>query len=192
MTRPPYRLAVVVALVAAMAAGSACQNKAKPKSVSDVPHATAEAESPTNAPATPPTVSAEPFPRADVDKSNAVESSIDELNRQGVLRTVYFGYNSDEIDEAAKSILQSNATWLSTHGAYTVEVGGHCDERGSIGYNVALGDRRANSVKDYLSELGVGGAKLVAVSYGEEKPADPGHSETAYSKNRRAEFTIKP
>jgi peptidoglycan-associated lipoprotein len=191
MTRISPRLAVVAALVVTIAVSSSCQNKAKPKSTSDVPQATAEPAPPPPQPAAPPP-SAEPFPRADVDKSNALEGNIDELNRQGVLKTVYFAYNSDEIDAAAKAILQSNATWLATHGAYTVEVGGHCDERGSIGYNVALGDRRANSVKDYLSGLGVGGAKLVAVSYGEEKPADPGHSETAFAKNRRAEFTIKP
>jgi len=121
-----------------------------------------------------------------------VEPTVDEWNRQGVLRTIYFGYNSDELDDASKATLQANATWLKAHAKYKVELGGHCDERGSIGYNVALGDRRANSVKGYLAGLGVGATQIVAISYGEEKPADPGHSEAAWAKNRRAEFTIKP
>jgi peptidoglycan-associated lipoprotein len=88
--------------------------------------------------------------------------------------------------------MQTDAAWLKTHTKYHVEIGGHCDERGSIGYNVALGDRRATAVKEYLGGLGVDTARLVSISYGEEKPADPGHNEAAWAKNRRAEFTIKP
>jgi peptidoglycan-associated lipoprotein len=84
--------------------------------------------------------------------------------------------------------LQANAAWLKAHPKHIVEVGGHCDERGSIGYNIALGDRRATSVKDYLVGLGVNGASLIAISYGEEQPADPGHDEAAWAKNRRAEI----
>ena len=168
-----------------------CQNKAKPKTVPGAP--TIEAETPkerAQAEPTPPV--AEPFPQTDVEKTAIGEGAIDELNRQGVLRTVYFGYNSNEIDDEAKATLQANAAWLKAHGKYSVEIGGHCDERGSIGYNVALGDRRAAAVKNYLTGMGVGAGQLVTVSYGEERPADPGHDETAWAKNRRAEFTIKP
>jgi len=182
------RLALYVALATLTLAAAGCQNKAKPKTT---PEPTAPAET---APAPAPEVvppPAEPFPQGNVDKSNVVEPSIDELNRQGVLKTVYFGYNSNELDDAAKAVLQSNATWLKAHAKYAVELGGHCDERGSIGYNVALGDRRASAVKEYLTGMGVGAAQLVAISYGEEKPADPGHTEAAWAKNRRAEFTIK-
>ncbi len=177
------------AAVAALTLGAmSCQSKAKPKTVPETPRAQVEAPPPPEVP--PP--SAEPFPRTDVDKTTVVEPTIDELNRQGVLQTVYFGYNSNDLDDAGKGTLQSNAAWLKAHGKYTVEIGGHCDERGSIGYNVALGDRRAGAVKDYLTGLGVGAAQLVAITYGEEKPADAGHGEAAWAKNRRAEFTIKP
>ena len=138
----------------------------------------------------PPAAVAEPFPPQPVDRS-ATDPSIDELNRQGVLKTIYFGYNSEALDDAAKATLQANAAWLKSHPKYVVEIGGHCDERGSTGYNVALGDRRAGSVKAYMQSLGADGSKLTAVSYGEEKPADPGHDEAAWAKNRRAEFTIK-
>ena len=168
-----------------------CSNKAKSKSTPDTPTPaeTTPKPPPIEPPPTPPT---EPFPPQPVEKTTVAEPTIEELNRQGVLKTVHFAYNSNEIDDVAKAILQANADWLKAHPRYNVEVGGHCDERGSIGYNVALGDRRANAVKDYLVNLAVDESVLVAISYGEEKPVDPGHDETAWAKNRRAGFTIKP
>src|SRR5262245_55482312 len=186
MSRFTLALAVVALLLTLGA--TACSKKAGPTTV---PDATTAAPPPAPAPAAQETqVAAEPFPSQQVGKA-PVETSIDDLNRQGVLKTVYFGYNSNDLDDAAKATLQANATWLNAHPTHTVEIGGHCDERGSIGYNVALGDRRANSVKDYLTTLGVNGSKLTPISYGEERPADPVHDEAAWSKNRRAEFTIK-
>ena len=181
-------LPFVVLTTLTLAAAVGCQNKAKPKTTPETPAVQAETAPPAPEAAPPP---AEPFIQGNVDKTNVVEPGIDELNRQGVLRTIYFGYNSNELDDAAKATLQANAAWLKAHPKYTVELAGHCDERGSIGYNVALGDRRAAAVKDYLTGMGVGAAQLVAISYGEEKPADPGHTEAAWTKNRRAEFTIK-
>jgi peptidoglycan-associated lipoprotein len=178
-------------VVTAVAIGSwSCQNKAKPSTVPETPSASAETQKPQTPAETPPPT-AEPFPKQDIDKTPVVEPTIDELNRQGVLGTVYFAFNSNELDDASKATLQSNAVWLQAHAKYTVEIGGHCDDRGSIGYNVALGDRRATAVKDYLIGLGASASQLVAISYGEEKPVDPGHNEAAWAKNRRAEFTIK-
>ena len=189
-TRSTRSFALIV--VAAVALGAlGCQNKAKPKTVPEAPSVEVETPKP-HIQAEPPPPAAEPFPQAGVDKTSVGEGTIDELNAQGVLRTVYFGYNSNDLDDEAKSTLQANAAWLKAHPTYHVEIGGHCDERGSIGYNVALGDRRATAVKTYLTGSGVGTAQLVAVSYGEEKPAVPGHDETAWAKNRRAQFTIKP
>jgi peptidoglycan-associated lipoprotein len=177
------------AVVAAVTLGTlGCQGKAKPKTTPETP--TPAETAPPPAKVEPPPA-AEPFPQTDVNKTNVTEPTIDELNRTGVLKTVYFAYNSNELDDAAKSTMQANAAWLKAHAKYTIEIGGHCDERGSIGYNVALGDRRATAVKTYLGGLGVDGTKLVGISYGEEKPADPGHNEAAWAKNRRAEFTIK-
>jgi peptidoglycan-associated lipoprotein len=178
--------------VAAVAIGAlGCQSKAKPKTVPETPSVeieTTKSPKPTE-PAAP---LAEPFPQTSVEKTSVGESSIDELNAQGVLRTVYFAYNSNDLDDEAKATLQANAAWLKAHAAYHVEIGGHCDERGSIGYNVALGDRRATAVKSYLTGSGIAAARLVAISYGEEKPAVQGHDEAAWAKNRRAAFTIKP
>ena len=181
---------IAFAVIAVALAGSlACQNKAKPSTVPETPRV--EAEPPKSTPEVQPPA-AEPFPKTDVDKTAVVDPSIEELNRQGVLKTVYFAFNSNDLDGATTTTLQANAVWLKAHVKYTVEIGGHCDDRGSIGYNVALGDRRATAVKEYLVGLGVSATQLVAISYGEEKPADPGHNEAAWAKNRRAEFTIKP
>jgi peptidoglycan-associated lipoprotein len=179
-------------VVAAVAIGAlGCQNKAKPKTVPEAP--SVEVETPqAHVQAQPAAPVAEPFPQTPVEKTSVGEGTIDELNARGVLRTVYFGYNSNDLDDEAKSTLQANAAWLKAHPTYHVEIGGHCDERGSIGYNVALGDRRAASVKTYLTGSGVGAGQLVTISYGEEKPAVQGHDEAAWAKNRRAEFLIKP
>lgn len=186
MKRTPWLLTCAAILVVAIAAG--CKPKTPPSTTPQTPPAPVETPAPTPEPT--PAV-AEPFPQQPVETAPA-EPTIDELNRQGVLRTVYFAYDSNDIDDAAKATLQANARWIAAHPRYTVEIGGHCDERGAIGYNVALGDRRAAAVKSYLATLGADGSKLVSVSYGEEKPADPGHDETAWAKNRRAEFLIKP
>jgi peptidoglycan-associated lipoprotein len=183
------RLLALAVIAAALFGSLACQNKAKPSTVPETPPAQAEAPKPTPPPVVPP--AAEPFPPTPIDKTPVVEPTIDELNRQGVLKTVYFAFNSNDLDDATKATLQANAVWIQAHAKYTIEIGGHCDERGSIGYNVALGDRRATAVKEYLVGMGASAANLVAISYGEEKPADPGHNEAAWAKNRRAEFTIK-
>jgi len=189
-TRRARSFAFIV--LAALTLGAlGCQNKAKPKTTPETPSIVAEPP-PSRTPVEPPPPVAEPFPQGDVDKTAVDEGTIDELNRKGVLRTVYFGYDSNELDDEATATLQANAAWLKAHAGYRVEIGGHCDERGSIGYNVALGDRRAAAVKSYLTGSGVAAGQLVSVSYGEEKPSVLGHDETAWEKNRRAEFTIKP
>jgi peptidoglycan-associated lipoprotein len=189
--RTTRRITIVLAASAALALTLGIVGCSKKAKTTDIPETTTAppAEAPKPA-APPPTTVAEPFPAQQIDKA-PVETSIDDLNRQGVLKTIYFAYNSDDLDDTSKATLQANAAWLNAHPTHTVEIGGHCDERGSTGYNVALGDRRASSVKQYLTTLGVNGSKLTPISYGEEKPADPGHDEAAWSKNRRAEFTIK-
>lgn len=180
------RRTVLVAslLVAALAFVPGCkkaQVQTAPTPISD--------SAPIAAPVEKPTEVTDGF-KAETPAAPEVEPSIDELNARGVLKTVYFDYDSDELRTDQRAVLQGNAEWLKRNAARAVEIGGHCDERGSIEYNLALGNRRANVVKDYLSNLGVSN-RLEAVSYGEERPADPGHGESAWSKNRRADFRIK-
>ncbi|MDH3519552.1 MAG: peptidoglycan-associated lipoprotein Pal [Myxococcales bacterium] len=103
------------------------------------------------------------------------------------LQTVYFDFDRAEIREDARPVLRGNAKTLSSlTGNVTIE--GHCDERGSAEYNLALGERRANAVKRYLVDLGVSSARLRTVSFGEERPAVQGHDESAWRYNRRADF----
>jgi peptidoglycan-associated lipoprotein len=104
-------------------------------------------------------------------------------------QTVYFDYDSAEIKEDSRSGLRSNADKLNAGNLGVVTIEGHCDERGSTEYNLALGERRANAVKRYLVDLGVPGNNLRTVSFGEERPAVQGHDESAWRYNRRADFT---
>lgn len=130
-------------------------------------------------------------PEVSPESEAVVEPTIDEMNRSGVLATVYFDYDKSELSPEARSTLQKNADWMKRNPSRAVEIGGHCDERGTIEYNIALGERRAVAVRSYLTSLGVEAARLTIVSYGEERPSDPGHDESAWRQNRRAEFLIK-
>lgn len=105
------------------------------------------------------------------------------------LTTVYFALDSSALDDLARATLDRNAKLMRDNSAWTVTIAGHCDERGTVEYNQALGERRANSVRDYLVAAGVPESRLRTVSYGKEVPAVDGHDESAWSKNRRAEFT---
>ena len=103
---------------------------------------------------------------------------------------IYFEYDSSELSDEAKTGLIEKADWLKGNTSTIVSIEGHCDERGTTEYNLALGDRRANTVKSYLVNLGVSASRLKTISYGEEMPKDPGKTEAAYKSNRRAHFVI--
>jgi peptidoglycan-associated lipoprotein len=117
-------------------------------------------------------------------------ASLDDLNKNSPLKPVFFAIDSSEFDEAAKGALDENAAVLKKYPAWTITVEGHCDERGTPEYNLALGERRAIAARAYLVSLGIPAERLRTVSYGKEFPFDPGHDETAWQKNRRAHFVI--
>jgi len=104
------------------------------------------------------------------------------------LEIVYFAFDKATLTEEAMEKLDADANYLKAHPESTVETQGHCDERGSTEYNLALGERRARNVKTYLVDLGISADRLRTISFGEEKPSDPGNNEAAWAKNRRAEF----
>ncbi|MBM4321329.1 MAG: OmpA family protein [Deltaproteobacteria bacterium] len=106
------------------------------------------------------------------------------------LSTIYFDFDESVLTSSARATLDANAACLKQRGAPSLLIEGYCDERGTEEYNLALGERRARSAKDYLQRLGVG-AKIRTVSYGENRPVDPGHDEGAWSRNRRDEFVIE-
>jgi peptidoglycan-associated lipoprotein len=106
------------------------------------------------------------------------------------IEDVFFAFDSSDLSSAARVTLANNANLMShMGGSYQIE--GHCDERGSAEYNLALGDRRARAVKDYLVSLGVDPARLSTISYGEERPFAMGHDEAAWSQNRRGHFVAR-
>ncbi|MEW6267353.1 MAG: peptidoglycan-associated lipoprotein Pal [Thermodesulfobacteriota bacterium] len=103
---------------------------------------------------------------------------------------VYFDFDKYNIRKDQEAKLRFKADYMTSHAKVAAEVQGHCDERGTNAYNMALGDRRAHSAKNFMESLGVAGSRMKTVSYGEEKPVDTGHNEAAWSKNRRAQFVI--
>lgn len=107
------------------------------------------------------------------------------------LQNVNFDYDKYELTPVAMDILSINAKGLREHPEAQILIEGHCDERGTVEYNLALGDRRAKAVKDYLVALGIDSSRLSTISYGKERPLDDGHNESAWAKNRRAEFVRK-
>jgi len=106
------------------------------------------------------------------------------------LRVVYYDYDSAELSAEARAALDANAALLKKYPAWTVTIEGHCDERGTAEYNLALGERRAVSAQAYLLALGIPASRVKIVSYGREFPFDPDHDEESWSKNRRAHFVI--
>jgi peptidoglycan-associated lipoprotein len=178
--------------VASMIFAAACSGKKAPV----VAPTTAEAEAPLPAPppATPVTRvdnAPVPVPTPPPIRDEAVtSSSLDDLNRNSPLKPVFFLLDSSDIDAAGRSALDADAALLKQNSSWVVTVEGHCDERGTAEYNLALGDRRAIAAVNYLRSLGIGADRLKTVSYGKEFPFDPGHDDSAWSKNRRAHFVI--
>jgi peptidoglycan-associated lipoprotein len=108
----------------------------------------------------------------------------------GGLQTVFFGFDSSTLDSSAKDAMSANAEFLKTNAKVDIQVEGHCDERGGRQYNLALGERRAKAVREYLIALGVEAKRIAVLSYGSERPVAEGHDDSAWSKNRRANFVV--
>ena len=104
---------------------------------------------------------------------------------------IYFDFDSSVLLPMAREVLNRKAEWLRENPDASVIIEGHCDERGTTAYNIALGDRRAESAKAYLVDLGIDEVVFTTISYGEERPVDPGHNEEAWAKNRRTHFVIE-
>ena len=126
--------------------------------------------------------------------TETLPTDIEELNRvavtRGYLQDAFYGYDEAALSSDAQAALTASANWLKKNPQYNLLIEGHCDERGTEQYNLALGDRRANSAKEYIVALGVDGSRIRTVSYGEERPFDPAHDDAAWAKNRRAHLVI--
>lgn len=111
-------------------------------------------------------------------------------NSAGGLQTIYFAFDSASLTQEAKNILKVNAEYLKAQASVKVQIEGHCDERGGVQYNLALSERRAKSIKDFLAALGVKGNRITTIGYGKERPVDLGHDDNAWGKNRRGNFVV--
>ena len=138
--------------------------------------------------ATPEPVAQEPEPEPVVEvKEEVVVYKAPDVVMQ---EDIYFDFDKSTLSPAAQDNLLRKAEWLRENSDATVTVEGHCDERGTNEYNLALGDRRAESAKAFLADLGIDPARLTTISYGEERPVDPRHTEEAWAKNRRSHFVV--
>ncbi len=118
------------------------------------------------------------------------QKSLEELNKDQILKRINFDFDMYTIREDMKPIMQANANWLLKFASVEVLVEGHCDERGTIEYNIALGEKSAEAARNYLVSLGLNAAKVKIISYGKSKPLVQGVDEATYFQNRRAEFVI--
>jgi len=184
------RAALLAVILAATAVAGACSKKEPPvaRPVPPPPPATTDTARPPAPPEPapePPPVPAEPVTSEDISAR-----SLDEINRDSPLGPVFFALDSSEVEGQSQQVLQRNADVLKQYGTWQVTIEGHCDERGTAEYNLALGERRALAARNYLVSLGIDAGRLKTVSYGKEFPFDPGHNEAAWSKNRRAHFVV--
>ena len=143
-------------------------------------------------PPSPPEPVAEPtlVPPEPVRDDGIASASLDDINRNSPLKPLFFEYDSSEVTAEGQAVLDANAALLQKYPTWAITIEGHCDERGSAEYNLALGERRAVAARAYLVSLGLGADRLRTVSYGKEFPFDAGHDEGSWSKNRRAHFVV--
>jgi peptidoglycan-associated lipoprotein len=143
-------------------------------------------------PAPPEPVAELPVVPAEPVRDDAISSSatVDDLNRNSPLKPVFYDYDSAELSPEAQATLNDNAAFLKKYPTWAATIEGHCDERGTAEYNLALGERRAQAAHAYLVSIGISADRLRTVSYGKEFPFEPGQEEPAFAKNRRAHFVI--
>lgn len=185
------RLMTLAAAVVLLALATACAKKAAPVERPQPPPTGTSAIMPE--PPLPPRPVDEPIPvppEPDSISAGDLPGDLDALNRSGLLKPVLFDLDSSEVGTQGQQALQENAQVLRKYPQMQVTIEGHCDERGTAEYNLALGERRAIAARSYLVSLGIPAERLRTVSYGKEFPFDPGHNEEAWSKNRRAHFVI--
>jgi peptidoglycan-associated lipoprotein len=119
-----------------------------------------------------------------------LQKSLDQINREKPLGSVYFDYDKALIRDDARGTLDTNAAWMKKFKTAKVLIEGHCDERGTEEYNLALGEKRAKATQDYLLSTGVAADRMKIISYGKSQPINPGHDESAWQMNRRAQFLV--
>lgn len=174
------KLFLTLSLVAAVALLLATDCAKKPK-----PEVEPGGEGVPEEEVTPPEEAAPP------EQGETPDEQPDEEEISLLLKDIHFDYDDDSVRKDAKDILNANAQVLMDNMWVNIVIEGHCDERGTVEYNLALGEKRALNAKRYLVSYGIDPSRISIISYGKERPLDPGHNETAWAKNRRAHFVVK-
>jgi peptidoglycan-associated lipoprotein len=181
----------VMAMTAVLAVNG-CAKKKPPVARPTTPPPASTGATTTGRPPAPPEPVREPVPvpAEPITADTLSTTDIDTLNRNSPFQPVFYGLDEDTIDAAGQQALNGNAELMKKYPTWIVTIEGHSDERGTAEYNLALGERRAIAARNYLVSLGIPADRLRTVSYGKEFPFEPGHSETSWSKNRRAHFVV--
>jgi len=189
--RAARQIVMLIAIVSLIDA-IACGGKKPPVARPAPPPTPASNPNTPSRPPSPPEPVAEPtvVPPEPVRDDAISSASLDDLNKNSPLKPVFFELDSSDLNSVGQRALDENAVLLKKYPSWTVTVEGHCDERGTAEYNLALGERRAITARAYLVSLGIPADRVRTVSYGKEFPFDPGHDESAFAKNRRAHFVI--
>ena len=190
MTMKHRRQGLVLAMIALLVVG-ACAKKKPPVARPTTPPTGSSTNSGARPPGPPePVREPVPVPAEPIASDTLASSDIDAINKNSPFQPVFFMLDQDNIDEAGQQALNHNAELMKKYPTWVITIEGHADERGTAEYNLALGERRSLAARNYLVSLGIPGDRLRTVSYGKEFPFEPGHQESAWSKNRRAHFVV--
>jgi peptidoglycan-associated lipoprotein len=184
------RFAVSAAVVLMVAvAGAACHRNPKPQPPAPAPAPAPPATTPATPPPPPPAPAPAPAPAPTEDEIFR-NKTLEQLNAEKPLSDVFFAYDSTELSDESRGLLQKNVEWMKRWTTTKAMVEGHADSRGTNEYNLALGERRADAVRDYLVSLGLANDRLTIVSKGEEQPFCKEETEACWQQNRRGHFII--
>ena len=194
MIRSPFaslfRTSVALALVGVLGVAG-CGPKRKPAVRTDPGRRAPETQTPADSgTSSTNTVDAGPDVQPMANDAARAEDYSPGSETSGPLTDIHFAFNESTLNEEARATLEKHALWLQNNREAKITIEGHCDERGTVEYNLALGDKRARAARDYLLNLGVADGRLTAVSLGKERPLDPASNEEAWAKNRRAHFVL--
>jgi peptidoglycan-associated lipoprotein len=185
MTRRTGTTVLAFLLAATLGTAAACKKK-PPTTAPGAKPVTEEPTRPREETRVPPPPTSAP---TDVE-SSALPADVAAINARGYLKDAFFDYDKADLRDDARTALSTDAEWLKRYRSIQFLIEGHCDERGTSEYNLALGDRRANAAKEYLVSLGVDASRIKTVSYGKERPFCNDSSEDCWQQNRRAHFLV--
>ena len=188
--RRGVRVCAAVALAAVIGVSGCAKKKPAPPPAAPPPPAETPRVTPPPPPPPPPAAAPREEPRPPTEDEIFARKTLEDLNREQVLSDTFFALDSSQVTDEGRAVLQKNADWLKRRTSTKVLVEGHCDSRGTAEYNLALGERRATAVRDYLVNLGIDASRVTIVSKGKEAPVCTEEAEACWQQNRRGHFVF--